>query len=218
MVHHLETDPPRHRQAVQIERDVAVDVAEPLVAGIGKGAGEIRAGATWTKGDIGTPSTSSRTSLIHSRRGPSEPIAPTIGRVVHLPFMPSRGSVGAGIVSGSGASQFAGDQTLPGAFSVRRNNWQEARAMLVPPEKNSASITLMRMPSRTSFVVTSTGVVDVRQAEHVDGQPRRHEIVGAVALLDHKGQQADDDAAVHRVRVPRSVRDRIGDEGVAASG
>ncbi len=30
--------------------------------------------------------------------------------------------------------------------------------MLVPPEKNSASITLMRMPSRTSFVLTSTGV------------------------------------------------------------
>ena len=31
--------------------------------------------------------------------------------------------------------------------------------MLVPPEKNSASITLMRMPSRTSLVVTSIGVV-----------------------------------------------------------
>ena len=72
--------------------------------------------------------------------------------------MPSFGSVGAGIVSGSGASQFDGDQTLPGAFSVRRNNWHEARAMLVPPEKNSASTTLMRMPSRMSLVVTSTGV------------------------------------------------------------
>ena len=31
--------------------------------------------------------------------------------------------------------------------------------MLVPPEKNSASTTLMRMPSRTSFVVSSIGVV-----------------------------------------------------------
>ena len=30
--------------------------------------------------------------------------------------------------------------------------------MLTPPEKNSASTTLMRMPSRTSLVVTSTGV------------------------------------------------------------
>ena len=89
--------------------------------------------------------------------------------------------------------------------------------MLVPPEKNSASTTLMRLPSRISLVVTSTGVVDVRQAEHVDRQPRRHEIVGAVALLDHMGEQADHDAAVHRVRVPRPVRDRIGDEGVAAS-
>ena len=84
---------------------------------------------------------------------------PTIGRVVHLPFMPSRGSVGVGMSAGIGASQFGGDQTLPGAFSVRRNNWQEARAMLVPPLKNSASTTLMRLPSRTSLVVTSIGVV-----------------------------------------------------------
>ena len=143
---------------------------------------------------------------------------PTIGRVVHLPFMPSRGSVGAGIVSGSGASQFCGDQTLPGAFSVRRNNWHDARAMLVPPEKNSASTTLMRLPSRTSFVVTSIGVIDVRQPEHVDRQPRRHEIGRAVALLDDMGEQADDDAAVHRIRVPRAVADGIGDEGVAALG
>ena len=30
--------------------------------------------------------------------------------------------------------------------------------MLVPPERNSASTTLIRMPSRTSLVVTSTGV------------------------------------------------------------
>jgi hypothetical protein len=40
-----------------------------------------------------------------------------------------------------------------------RNNWQEARAMLVPPEKNSASTTLMRRPSRPSLVLTSIGVV-----------------------------------------------------------
>ena len=58
---------------------------------------------------------------------------PTIGRVVHLPFMPSLTSVGFGMSDGFGASQFGGDQTLPGAFSVLRNNWQEARAMLVPP-------------------------------------------------------------------------------------
>ena len=30
--------------------------------------------------------------------------------------------------------------------------------MLVPPERNSASTTLIRLPSRTSPVVTSTGV------------------------------------------------------------
>jgi hypothetical protein len=34
-----------------------------------------------------------------------------------------------------------------------------------------------------------------------------------VALLDHMGQQADHDAAVHRVRVPRAVRDGIGEAG-----
>ena len=89
--------------------------------------------------------------------------------------------------------------------------------MLVPPLKNSASTTLMRMPSRTSFVVTSIGVVDVRQPKHVDRQPRRHEFVGAVALLDHMGEQADDDAAVQRVRVPRAVRDGRGHEGVAVA-
>ena len=63
------------------------------------------------------------------------PIAPTIGRVVHLPFMPSRGSVGAGMSAGAGASQFGGDQTLPCGFSVLRSNWQEARAMLTPPRE-----------------------------------------------------------------------------------
>ena len=76
--------------------------------------------------------------------------------------------------------------------------------MLTPPEKNSASTTLMRRPSRTS----SRGDLDrrhVRQPEHVDRQPRRHEVVGAVALLDRESQQADDDAAVQRVGVPRPV-------------
>src|SRR6266851_7479133 len=41
VVHHLEADPFFHRQAVQIKRDIAVDVTEALVAGIGKGAGKI---------------------------------------------------------------------------------------------------------------------------------------------------------------------------------
>ncbi len=71
--------------------------------------------------------------------------------------------------------------------------------MLVPPEKNSASITLMRSPSRTSLVVTSTGVVMLGRPEHVDRQPCGHEIVGAVALLDDEAEQADHDAAVHAI-------------------
>jgi hypothetical protein len=62
------------------------------------------------------------------------------------------------MLSGGGASQLGGDHTLPGAFSVRRNSWHEARAIRVVPEKNSASTTLMRNPSRTSLVVTSVGV------------------------------------------------------------
>src|SRR5260370_1343821 len=120
-----------------------------------KGLAKSAATATRVNGVSDTPSTMSRTSLIHSRRGPSEPMWPAIGRVVHLPFMPSLGSVGFGMSAGCGTSQFGGDQTLPGAFSVLRNNWQEARAMLVPPEKNSASTTLMRSPSRMILVLTS---------------------------------------------------------------
>ncbi len=48
--------------------------------------------------------------------------------------------------------------------------------MLVPPEKNSASTTLMRLPSRISLRRDFDRRVDVRQAEHVDRQPRRHEV------------------------------------------
>ena len=58
---------------------------------------------------------------------------------------------------GAGTSQFGGDHTMPCGFSVLRNSWQEARAMATPPERKSASITLMRRPSRTSRVLTSIG-------------------------------------------------------------
>ena len=84
---------------------------------------------------------------------------PEIGRVVHFPFMPSRGSVGAGMSDGFGTSQFGGDHTCPSGFSVRRNNWPEARAIATPPERKSASMTRMRNPSRISFVFTSIGVM-----------------------------------------------------------
>src|SRR5438067_13897448 len=100
-------------------------VAPALADGLAKSAPV----ATWTNGVIGTPATSSRTSLIQSRRGPSEPICPTIGRVVHLPFMPSLGSVGLGMSAGFGTSQFGGDQTLPSWFFVRRSNLHYACAM-----------------------------------------------------------------------------------------
>ncbi len=46
--------------------------------------------------------------------------------------------------AGAGTTQFGGDQTWPGGFSVRRSSWQVARAMLTPPLKNSASTTLIR--------------------------------------------------------------------------
>ena len=90
--------------------------------------------------------------------------------------------------------------------------------MLVPPEKNSASTTLIRLPPRISFVVTSTGVwmfgsrnmSTVSRAGTNSGAP-------CCSSID-VGQQADDDATVHRVRVPWAVRDWIGDEGVFAFG
>ena len=118
---------------------------------------------------------------------------------------------------GVGTSQFGGDQTLPGAFSVLRNNWQEARAMLMPPEKNSASTTLMRRPSRTSLVLTSIGVVDVRQPEHVDRQPRRHEIVGAVALLDRRASRPMMTRPCSEFGSHGPLRGRRGNEGVAVA-
>ena len=88
--------------------------------------------------------------------------------------------------------------------------------MLTPPLKNSASTTRMRRPSRIDRDL-DLDRREARQAEHVDRQPRRHEIVGAVALLDHESQQPDDDAAVQRFRIPRAVRGRRRDEGVAVS-
>ena len=60
-------------------------------------------------------------------------------------------------IGGRGAFQSGRDQTFPGGLSVRSNSCDVARAMLTPPEKNSASITLMRLPSRTIRVCTSTG-------------------------------------------------------------
>ena len=131
----------------------------PLSPALANGLAKSAASATRAKGASGVPSTSSRTSLIQSRRGPREPMWPTIGRVAHLPCMPSRESVGTGMSAGRGTSQFGGDQMLPCGFSVRRNNWQEARAIATPPERKSASITRMRKPSRTVLVFTSIGAV-----------------------------------------------------------
>jgi hypothetical protein len=59
---------------------------------------------------------------------------------------------------------------------------------------------------------------DVGQAKHVDRQARRHEICAAVTLLDDMGEEPDDDATVHRFRIPWTVRDRVGDESFAARG
>ncbi len=86
--------------------------------------------------------------------------------------------------------------------------------MATPPETNSASTTRMRKPSRTVRVLTSIGVDDVRQAEHVDRQPGRQEILIAVPLLDHEGEQPNDDAAVQRRRIPRPVGGPGGHEGI----
>ena len=107
---------------------------------------------------------------------------------------------------GFGTSQFGGDHTCPSGFSVRRNNWQDARAIATPPEKKSASTTRMRRPSRISFVLTSIGVMmfgrrnmsTVSRAGTNSSPPWR-------CSIDMR-EQADDDAAVHRFRIPRAVR------------
>ena len=89
--------------------------------------------------------------------------------------------------------------------------------MLTPPLKKSAfdHLDAQAIADEPRFDLDRR---QVRQPEHVHRQPRRHEIVGAVALLDHEGQQPDDDAAVQRVRVPRPARGVGGNEGVAVSG
>jgi hypothetical protein len=65
-------------------------------------------------------------------------------------------------------------------------------------------------------------------AKHVHRQPRRHEIVGAVALFDDESDQPDDDAPVQRFRVPWAIRGRrwnigvvdgiVGEEGLICHG
>jgi hypothetical protein len=82
-------------------------------------------------------------------------MAPVIGRISHMPPRALRRSAGGSISLGAGTLQLGGDHTVPSGLAERRSNWHVARAMLVPPLKNSASITLMRFPSRTERVVTS---------------------------------------------------------------
>jgi hypothetical protein len=60
--------------------------------------------------------------------------------------------------------------------------------------------------------------LDVGQAKHIHGQPRRHEIAGAMTLFDHRGEKTDDDAPVQRFRIPRAVRSLCRDESVAVAG
>ncbi len=109
----------------------------------------------------GTPSTISRTSLIHIwRLSPGLwgwPKAPVIGRVAHMRPMGLAEASGAAMSPGPGTSQLGGPQTSPAGASVTRRNWHDALAMETPPEMNSASATLMRPPSRTRAVLTSIG-------------------------------------------------------------
>ena len=90
--------------------------------------------------------------------------------------------------------------------------------MATPPETNSASTTRILRPSRISFRPDLDRRHDVRQAKHVDRQARRHEVVAAVTLLDDEAEQADDDAAMQRFRVPWPVRDRRWNEAVTVWG
>jgi len=71
---------------------------------------------------------------------------------------------------------------------------------------------------------TRTRILDAAQTLLQDADTRKALLVtphvdatGAVALLDHMGEQADNDAAVQRVGVPRAVGDGCGHEGVAVA-
>ena len=182
----------------------------PLSPELAKGLAKSAASATRTNGVSGSPSTQSRTSLIQSRLlAANVPKSPSMRRVAHMPPMPPRSSSGGGMSSGFGASQFGGFQTFSSGFSVWRRNWQVARAMLTPPTMYSASITLIRRPSRIGVTVTSAAersgsryMSIVNRAGMRSGSP--------CSLLDPVRQEARDDAAVQRGRAPGPARHRGG--------
>ena len=89
--------------------------------------------------------------------------------------------------------------------------------MATPPEKKSASMTLMRRPSRTSRVLTSIGAsVGSRNMSTVSRAGTKSSAPWRCSIT--KARQADDDAAVQRVRVPRAARGVGRNEGVAVFG
>jgi hypothetical protein len=104
------------------------------------------------------------------------------------------------MLAGAGTSQFGGDHTLPCGFSVLRNRAGRARHGDAAGEKIGLD------HADAQAVADELGLDldrrhDIRQAEHVDRQSRWHKILSAVALLDREGKQADDAAAVQRLRV-----------------
>ena len=182
----------------------------PLSPELANGLAKSAASATRTNGVSGSPSTQSRTSLIHSRLlAANVPKSPLMRRVAHMPPMPPRLSSGGGMSSGLGTSQLGGVQTFSSGFSVWRRNWQVARAMLTPPTLYSASITLIRRPSRIGVTVTSAAE---RSGSRYMSMVNRagHQVRLAVALLDRVRQQAGDDAAVQRGRAPGAAAHRGG--------
>src|SRR4029077_16921956 len=56
---------------------------------------------------------------------------------------------------------------------------------------------------------------EFRQAEHVDRQPCRDEIISPMMPFDLEREQADDDAAVEGLRIPGAVGDLGGNEAIA---
>src|SRR5688572_20882388 len=67
-------------------------------------------------GVSGNPSTSSRISLIHTRRCAHVPTAPQIFRILHLGSVPSENFCTSGNSLGAGTLQLGGLQTFPGEF------------------------------------------------------------------------------------------------------
>src|SRR3954447_3109515 len=201
MVYDLEADPLLHWQAVQVKGDIAVDVAEPLIAGIRERAGKISGNSDshkwrqrlavdkvahfahpelpWADGAHRPNNRTGRPLAVHAE--------PRIGR---------RGN-------------FRWGRNVP----VRRRPHCALRSFGLPQQlarsarHRGSAANEIRLDHLDAQAIADQSRLDFdrrrcRQPKHVHREPRWHEIIAAMALLDRESQKANDDAAVQRIRIP----------------